>query len=203
MTDEVVARFKKGELIIFPTDTVYGVGCIISNEKAIKRLHELKNDPPDKPTLILAADKTQAFKYGVFNKAARKLTQNFWPGPLTIVVEAKENVPKIIRGGDGTIAIRVPNQPPILNIIKQIGEPILAPSANFHYELPPASFTEIDKRLISLVDYAVDLSQLKNAAAMTDTPSTLVSVIKEVIKIIRPGAIAPENLEKALEEPRR
>src|SRR4030042_6531509 len=103
MIDEIVNRFKKGEIIIFPTDTVYGVGCIVGNEEAIKKLHRLRKDPPNKPALILATDETQAFKYGVFNKAARKLAQNFWPGPLTIVVKAKENTPKIIQGENGTI----------------------------------------------------------------------------------------------------
>lgn len=202
MIEEVVKRFKKGEVVIFPTDTVYGVGCVISNEEAIKKLHRLRGDPTNKPTLILAAHEKQAFNYGIFNEIARKLAQNFWPGPLTMVVKAKENVPKIIQGEVATVAIRVPKQPPILDIIERVGKPILAPSANFHYQPPPTSFAEIDKKLISLVDYAIDIANLKNALAMIRIPSTVVRVNGQSIKIIRTGAITLKNLEKVLEGPK-
>jgi L-threonylcarbamoyladenylate synthase len=201
MIQKAANHLKRGDIVIFPTDTVYGIGCAISKQQSISRLYQIRQDETTKPQLILTASASQAFEYGSFDKHSTKLARIFWPGPLTIVVKAREKVPKAIRGRGDTIAIRVPNQPPLLEIIKLVGEPILAPSANFHSEKTPTSFAEIDKRLISLVDYAIDLKKLPKALKMQQVPSTIVDLTKSPYQVIRAGAVNLDRLKRALEEP--
>src|SRR4030042_3049873 len=195
MINKALSHFKKGDVVIFPTDTVYGVGCRLSNEEAIKRVYEVRKDAPAKPQLILASCITQAFEYGFFDAAAAKFVEMFWPGPLTTVVKAKEKVPKAIRGRNGTVGIRIPDQPPILGIIRRLGEPILAPSANFHGGRSPTSFAEIDKGLIALVDYAFELRNQPDSKQMALKPSTLIDLTKRPYKVLRKGAFSLNKLK--------
>ncbi|OGY26373.1 MAG: threonylcarbamoyl-AMP synthase [Candidatus Woykebacteria bacterium RBG_16_44_10] len=197
MIDTAVKHFKSGGVVIFPTDTLYGVGCAINKEYSIKRLYKIRRNPANKPSVILVKDLDQALSYGYFNKKALVLAKNFWPGPLTIIVQGKPTVPKTIRGEGGSIAIRVPKQPELLKIIEGLGCPILAPSANFHGRKAPNSFKEIDKKLIALVDYAINLSSFEEAALMNQNPSTLVDTTKENVVIKRQGAISELEIKKA------
>lgn len=198
MIDEAVRHFKRGDIVIFPTDTLYGVGCVIDNSLSIKRLYKIRKTPLSKPTLILATDPAQAFNYGDFNANARKLVARFWPGPLTIIVKAKKVVPKMIQPKDGTIGIRVPNQPTIRAIVERLGKPILAPSANFHNKPAPTRYNEIDKKLIALVDYAIDLSDLEDGRELPKESSTLIDLTKKNFKLVRSGVISKEDIHKAL-----
>ena len=198
MIEKIANHFKKGEIVIFPSETFYGVGCVISNEDSIKRLYSIRRTPANQPTLILAANFRQALEYGVFDKPAKKLAEIFWPGPLTIVVKAKPLVPKIIQNAGGTVGIRIPSQPPLIKIIEAIGEPILAPSANFHGQSAPSNFSEIDRKLLSLVDYALDPANLSDFLPMLKKPSTLVDLSIKPYKIIRPGYIPEEKIKEAL-----
>jgi len=198
MSKEAVDYFKKGAIVIFPTDTVYGIGCCLSNKAAIKRLYKLRRTPFSKPTLILAADSKQASKYGYFDKDTRQFVERFWPGPVTVIVKAKPLIPKIIQGGAGTIAIRVPNQPALLKIIEKIGEPILAPSANFHNQPTPASFAKIDRKLLSLVDYSIDLANLGDFLPMLKKPSTVVDLTKIPYQMIRVGTLSEDKIKNTL-----
>ncbi|HEX7456034.1 MAG TPA: L-threonylcarbamoyladenylate synthase [Candidatus Nanoarchaeia archaeon] len=197
MIEEPTKHFRAGQIVIFPTDTLYGVGCRVDSENSIKRLYDIRETPYSKPTLILAADSKQAFEYGEFDAIAKNLANAFWPGPLTVIIKAKNLVPKMIQGKLETIAVRVPNQPPVINIIKKLGMPILAPSANFHGRRAPTNFSEIDKDLLALVDYAVDLAKLDGGKQMRRKPSTLIDLTKKPFKIVRPGAISEKQIRKA------
>jgi len=195
---KVAAYLKKGGIVIFPTDTLYGIGCLISNKNAIRRLYKIRKNPVSKPTLILSSNNTQAYKYGYFNKEARRVVNQFWPGPLTAVVKAKKTVPNIIRSKENTVAIRVPKQSPLQKIIKMIDEPILAPSANFYSEKAPITFKEIDKKLLALVDYKIDINKLSGYQKMSEIQSTIVDLRKGSYKILRDGAISKIKLDRLL-----
>lgn len=197
MVGEAVKHFKRGDIVIFPTDTLYGIGCAVNREEAIKKLYKIRRDPAKKPSVILASDLNQARQYGYFSNLALDLAKIFWPGPLTIIVRAKPKVPKLIRGADDSIAIRIPNQPGLLKIIEGLGCPILAPSANFHGQKAPSRFKEIDKKLLALVDYAIDLSSFEKTTLMNQNPSTLIDTTKEYVVIKRQGAISEIEIEKA------
>ena len=190
-------HFKKGHIVIFPTDTLYGIGCSINKESSIKRLYKIRKTPLTKPTLILTSNLEQASDYGYLSKKARNLAASFWPGPLTLITKAKDKVPKSIQGKDGTIALRIPNQPPIISLIKKLEYPILAPSANFHGNPAPTMFNKIDKELLALVDYAIDISYLDNALNLVKKPSTLINISHDNIEIIREGIISSQEVQKA------
>lgn len=185
---QAVEVFKRGGIIIFPTDTVFGMGCRIGDGKAIKRLYKIKKRGKGKPTHILVKDFEQANKYGLFNSQSKKLTQEFWPGPLTLVVEARNTVPNLIRGLDDTIGIRQPNHKMANELIAAVGEPILAPSANFTGDTPPTRFSEIDKNLTKLVDYVL------NFDCGGGEVSTIIRMTNDNHLLLREGAIKKELL---------
>src|SRR3989344_3900700 len=185
---------KRGGIVIFPTDTVFGVGCILSDEKAVERLYKIKKRPKEMPTLLLVKDLSQAEHFVEFNNISKKLAKNFWPGPLTMVVKSKSLVPKIILGEDGTVGLRVPNHEISLKLIELVGEPILAPSANFKGENAPSKLSEIDKRLLNLVDYVTEIE------CGGEKPSTVVEVLGKSHRIIRNGPITNEQIFKTLRQ---
>ena len=197
MMSSALEHFKKGHLVIFPTDTLYGIGCSINNISAIKRLYEIRKTPSTKPTLILISSLKQASEYGYLSTKARNLASVFWPGPLTLIIKAKNKVTKFIQGKGGTIALRIPNQPPLISLIKNLGYPILAPSANFHGNPAPTLYDKIDKELLALVDYAIDISNLANALDLVKKPSTIVDISHDNIEIIREGMISIQEIQWA------
>lgn len=185
---KIISLFKNGKIIIFPTDTVYGIGCIL-NDKTIQQLYKIKKRSKNKPTLILAASFNQAKKYAYFNPKAKRIAKKFWPAPLTLILKAKENVPKMIQGRGGTIAIRVPKQKLLQKILSNLKEPILAPSANFSGKKTPTTSSEIDKNLIKLVDYVVTE---KNSGTK---PSTIIDISGKKLKLIRLGQIKIQDFK--------
>ena len=198
MTSEAVRHFKKGDIVIFPTDTLYGIGCVLSNEKSIEKLYALRKTPLSKPTPILTASLDQASLYGKFDRTAASIAKTFWPGALTIVVKARKTVPEIIQGETGTIGIRVPKFTWLGNLIQSVGEPIVASSANLHGRSTPISFAQIDRKLLSLVDYAIDLANLDDFLPMLKKPSTVVDLTKIPYQIVRVGALSEDKIKNML-----
>lgn len=194
--ERIIKHFKEGDIVIFPTDTVYGIGCIISNENSIKKLYKIKNRLLNTPSLILCESLTQAEKYGVFDEETKNFVSKYWPGAVTVVVKAKTLVPPVLRSKNNSVAIRVPNFPTLLSIIGEVGKPIIAPSANFHGEESPTSFDQIDTKLLALVDYALKLEDLDKNQNIFKLPSTLVDMTKKPYKIIREGAFPKKILTK-------
>ena len=176
---------ESGDIAIFPTDTLYAIGCLFDKPQAIKKLYKIRKTPETKPSILLTANFNQALSYGEFGEGAKKIADAFWPGPLTLIVKAAGMVPKSIQGERNTIALRVPNQPPINSLINKLGVPILAPSANIHGKPAPTVYNEIDKELLALVDYAIDISNLKKARNMTEKPSTIIDMTNDSIEIRR------------------
>ena len=199
MTEELLRRFKEGQVIIFPTDTLYGIGCSTQNEATIKRLYEIRRTPLTKPSLMLVADLGKAKTYADFDQNAEQIAKAIWPGPLTLVLRAKKTTPEIMKSADNTVALRVPDQPPILSVLRKLKMPIIAPSANFPGDKAPTSFRKIDNKLIGLVDYALDLSKLPSGKPMLKKQSTILDLSKKPFKIIRAGAIPREEIKKFVE----
>ncbi|MEX0616764.1 MAG: L-threonylcarbamoyladenylate synthase [Candidatus Woykebacteria bacterium] len=183
---------RQGGIVIFPTDTVFALGCRVGNHEATKRLYAVKQRPDNQPTLILAESLEQATKYGIFEKAALALATKFWPGPLTIVVKAKNEAAKYILGPGHTLAIRVPKFNPVQEILKQVGDPILAPSANFRGKQATAKLGEIDKNLTKLVDYVLEME------CGGKKPSTIVDVSGKTHRILREGSVSKKEISNLL-----
>ena len=122
---------KKGKTVIFPTETVYGLGANALDEDAVKKIYEAKGRPSDNPLIVHVYSKEEVYNLAKnINEKAEIIMEHFWPGPITIILDKKDIVPYKTSGGLETVAIRMPSHPIAREIIKQAGVPIAAPSAN-------------------------------------------------------------------------
>ena len=185
--DEAVKILNQGGIVIFPTDTAFGIGCRIDNQNAVQRLFKIRKRAQSQAVPVLVSDLEMAKKYvSAFpENVVQKLVKPYWPGALTIVLKAnKETVSGLVCGGGETIGLRMPNHPVILEIIKKVGVPVLGPSANFHGENAPYEFKDLSPQLISLVDYVV-----KGECSVREA-STVIDSTLTPWKILRQGAIS-------------
>lgn len=190
MNDNVlkaVEILNKGGIIIFPTDTAFGIGCRIDRKESIKKLFKIRKRPTNKATPVLVSSVKMAEEYflSVPKDVRRKLIDRYWPGPLTIVLPCKKKrVPLLVRGGKENIGIRMPDNRMVLEIIEKLGVPILGPSANLHNEQTPYSFKNLDKNIVQRVDYVIKGEvKYKNS-------STVIDCSVSPWKILRQGALS-------------
>lgn len=174
---------QKGGIIIFPTDTVWGIGCLLNQPQAIKKLYQIKKREKSKPTAVLVASLAQAEKLAWFNLDARKLAKKFWPGALTIVLKAKKEAPDLILGKNQTIGLRQPNHNFLLKLLKKSKTSIVATSANFSGKEAPLCQEMIDSQLCKKADLILDFNFYGTLA------STVVDLSSKPYKIIRQGGI--------------
>ena len=190
---EIANALKNGKLVVFPTDTVYGIGTNAYDEEACKKVYEVKGRPKYKPLSILISD-ISMLKEMVENisQVEQKLIDTFWPGPLTIKFKKKDGVfPNVISAGDEYIRVRLVNEGIIHKLIKTSGVPVVAPSANLSDSSTGTKIENIVNELGGKVDYILDYGDIENA-----TVSTIVQVEEEKILIIREGKIKKEELAK-------
>lgn len=186
---KAVNVLNDGGIVIFPTDTAFGIGCRIDGEKAIKRLFEIRRRPKTlaAPILVDSVKMAQKYLQSISNNV-EELMNKYWPGALTIVLPCKvEKVPSLVRGGGNTLGVRMPNHEATLSIIKNVGVPILGPSANFHEGKTPYSFKDLDPRLIEQVDYIV------HGKTLVRQVSTVIDCSQKPWRILRQGAIGIPN----------
>ncbi|HEV2339484.1 MAG TPA: L-threonylcarbamoyladenylate synthase [Patescibacteria group bacterium] len=153
-----IELLRKGGVGIFPTDTVYGIGCRIDDEQAIKKVFAIRKRPEEKAVLVVVDSVKMAQDYllPIPLEVKEQLLQRYWPGGLTIILPCKtEKVASIVRANGITLAVRQTNHPILLQLIQGVGVPLIAPSANFAGEKTPSAFADIDKRLLSLVDFTL------------------------------------------------
>lgn len=186
-TEKAVEVFRKGGIVIFPTDTALGIGCRIDSEGAVKRLFEIRRRPLSKAVPVLFSDMDMVRKYvGKIPQDAEKLINKFWPGALTLIFRCnKGKVPDLVRGGGCTLGIRIPDHKAVREIIAKLGVPILGSSANFSGEKTPFEFKELDPSLAQLADYVLDT---ETGLSRQDV-STIVDCTAAPWRIIREGAI--------------
>lgn len=182
---QAVESLKAGCIGIFPTDTIYGIGCRIDNEEALKKLFAIRQRPEEKAVLAVVDSIAMAEKYvRIPQKVRTMLIDKYWPGGLTIVLPCiTDNVPWLARGGGKTLGVRQTSHPVLLQLLQGVGVPIVAPSANFAGGATPKKFEDIDKKLISLVDFALDLP------TGGSEPSTVIDCSTDTWKILRLGAV--------------
>src|SRR5690606_37092362 len=149
--------FEQGNLVIFPTETVYGIGANGLNPEASKKIYQAKGRPSDNPLILHIADKNDVFKYvKSLSQDAEKLMDAFWPGPLTMVLEKTELVPKETTGGLETVAVRFPKDLTAQQVIKLSGFPIAAPSANISGKPSSTKFEHVFEDFNGKVDIIID-----------------------------------------------
>jgi len=190
--DKVIAKtieiLKRGGLIIYPTETCYGLGADATNPQAVAKVLQFKGERKGKPILIAVADKKMAQDYGEINEMAENLYQNFLPGPVAVVSKSKGKVAPGIESVNHTLGIRIPDYPLVLEIIRQFGRPITSTSANPSGKKSPYSLKDVleytSKKRLSLIDLFLDAGQLP-----LRPPSTVVDTTLQEPTILRQGEI--------------
>lgn len=182
---KAISVLKSGGIVVFPTDTAFGVGCRIDNGGAINRLFQIRNRPMTQPLPILVSSQEQSLAYFAHpSDIVRHLMETHWPGALTIVDYCKKNVVlSPIRAAGVTIGIRLPNHPIPKMLIDGVGVPIVGPSANFHGKPTPFTFNSLDPEFIKLVDFVIPGECVNHAV------STVVDCTTNPYTIIRQGAV--------------
>lgn len=132
--DEIVDYLNKGKIIIYPTDTIYGIGCDATNEKAIKKIYQIKKRRKNKALLILVKSWCMAKKYAYISSKQDKYMRNFWPGPVSAILRKRELVPDVLTGGQDSVAVRMPDNEFLLKLIKKLDKPLVSTSLNISGE---------------------------------------------------------------------
>jgi len=181
-----------GGVIVYPTDTFYGLGANPNNPLAVKKLFEIKGRRADQPILLLIPDPVYVRDWAVeITPQAERLMKRFWPGPLTLVFKAREGVMPALTAGRGTIGLRVPGNALTQKLLFYLGSALTGTSANIAGEPSIETAAEAAAAVGSLVDLVLD-----GGRAPGDKPSTVVDVSSARLKVIRTGAIPREALEE-------
>jgi L-threonylcarbamoyladenylate synthase len=185
---------RKGGIVAFPTETVYGLGADAFNPLAVARIFEAKRRPYFDPLIVHVANPTDVKNLvKEIPSNAKKLIERFWPGPLTVVLLKKDDIPDIVTAGLSTVAIRMPNHPMALSLIIESRCPIAAPSANPFGYLSPTTAEHVREQLGDQVDLILD-----GGPCPIGVESTIISFSEERTKLLRPGGVSLEEIESII-----
>ena len=192
--DEIVSAYKKGEVIAFPTETVYGLGADIENEAAIKKIFLAKKRPGDNPLIAHIGKMEDVGKVAAhLPKKAERLMEAFWPGPLTIVLKKKEGISDLATANLKTIGIRMADSPILESILVKGDLILVAPSANISGSPSPTSFNHVKNDLEDLIYGIIDGGDCEEGIE-----STIIDLSEERPVILRPGTIIKEEIEEEI-----
>lgn len=182
-----------GNLIVYPTDTVYGIGADIYNEVAVKNLYLAKRRPFDMALSVAVADKKMMESVAILNETADKLIKAFLPGPLTIIIKKNPEVPDIVTAGSQKVGIRIPDHPIALEIARRSG-PIVATSANIHFQPDAIDIGMATAALGNSVSTYIDAGH-----SPSGKPSTIIWIKDKEYEIIRQGPITEDMIKEVLQ----
>ncbi|HBG07203.1 MAG: threonylcarbamoyl-AMP synthase [Geobacteraceae bacterium GWC2_58_44] len=178
---KVVETLKSGGVVVYPTDTTYGIGCSIFSKKGIERIYLIKQRDRKKPFSFICTDISEIARYAKVSNYAFKLMRRLLPGPYTFVLEANSVVPDLLLTKQRTVGIRIPDNKICLAIVKELGHPIVTTSANLSGEDPIGNPWQVECDLGKLLDIVVDGGDL------TADVSSVVSIIGDVPVVLRKG----------------
>lgn len=184
---------KTGGLVVFPTETVYGLGADGLSADAVKKIFKAKGRPSDNPLILHVADFEMAEKIGEINPSARLIMEKFWPGPVTVIVKKKDIVPAEVTAGLDTVAIRMPENEIARALIAAAGVPVAAPSANLSGKPSPTAFRHAFDDMNGRVDMIID-----GGDCDIGIESTVVDTTSTPPTVLRPGGITAEMLREIL-----
>ena len=184
---------KKGGMVVYPTDTVYGLGCNPFYETAVQRIKKIKRRN-NNPLPILAYDIENVERIAILNDRAKKIAKRIWPGPITLVTPKIKNLPDSITSSLNSVAVRIPNNQIVLRLIKLCSGLLVGTSANISGANSPTTAIEANKQIGDKVDIVLD-----GGPTSLGEESTVISLIEDKVKILRAGAISPEKVIQMLE----
>jgi L-threonylcarbamoyladenylate synthase len=192
---QAAAILKRGGLVAFPTETVYGLGADATNAEAVAGIYAAKERPSFNPLIAHVDSVASAQRQGLFNDAARRLAEAFWPGPLTLVVPVAPSctVSDLARAGLDSIGLRVPAHPLAHALLAQVGRPVAAPSANRSGRVSPTDADHVLGDLDGRIDAVLD-----GGAAQVGVESTIVACLDEIPRLLRPGGVPREAIEAVI-----
>ncbi len=194
---EAADALRKGELVVIPTETVYGLACNALDPKAVQRVFDVKGRPSENPLIVHIAGFEQLEDVAEsWPHVAEQLAERFWPGPLTLVLPKKSSVPNITTAGLDTVAVRVPSHPVALSVITVAGVPIAAPSANIFMGLSPTSAEDVDPAIAEKATMVIDGGRCE-----VGLESTVVDLSGEHPRILRPGGVTRAQIQAVVGRP--
>lgn len=191
--EKAVGDLKEGKLIIYPTETVYGIGADVFNEAAAKKVFIAKNRPFDMPLSVAVSDLEMMRTIAEVTPVAEKLAKAFLPGPLTIIIKKKPDVPDIVTSMSDKVGIRIPDHPVAREIARRFG-PIITTSANKHSQPDAVTAQEAAKELSEHAETCLD-----SGPCSLGKPSTIIWINGDEIEIVRQGAITRDQIREALD----
>lgn len=192
-----VAVLRRGGLVAFPTETVYGLGADARSPAAVARIFAAKGRPPDHPLIVHLGTASQLAQWARdIPPAAHRLAEAFWPGPMTLVLPRAHDVPVAVTGGLDTVGLRVPDHPLALALLEAFGDGIAAPSANRYGRVSPTVAAHVREELGATVDLLLD-----GGACTLGLESTIVDVTTAGVRILRPGAVTAQAIQHVLAQP--
>jgi L-threonylcarbamoyladenylate synthase len=192
---QAAEALRRGHMVAFPTDTVYGLGANARDAQAVDKVFAAKGRPSGHPLPVLVPDLAKAAEFAEVNATARKLAAAFWPGPLTLVLPKRRDcpLPEAVSAGLGTIGVRAPDHKVALALLAQSGLPIVAPSANRSGQTSPKNAAEVEAELGDRPVLILD-----GGPAPLGHESTIVSLAEAKPKLLRQGALPREAIEDVL-----
>jgi L-threonylcarbamoyladenylate synthase len=192
VASEIVSQaaevIRTGGVLLYPTDTIYGLGCDALNGPAIQRVFEIKRRADDKPALVLIQDGAMLDMLAEeFPPIASRLAKRFWPGPLTIIFKSRWDLHPLLTGSGGRVGVRIPDNDFCRRLLRETGVPIVSTSANISGTEGPGDIGSLRSLFGSLVDLVVD-----GGEPVSNKPSTVVDVSDGSLRIVREGVIPAE-----------
>lgn len=192
--ERAAAVIRRGGLVAFPTETVYGLGANALDKDAVLRIFEAKGRPANNPLIVHVADAEAARQLTTeWPEQARMLAERFWPGPLTLVLPRRESIPDIVTAGGPTVAVRVPSHPVAQALIRAAGVPIAAPSANRSMRLSPTRAEHVLAGMNGKIEMLLD-----GGPTTGGLESTVLSLATHPPRLLRPGLVSPSEIEAVI-----
>jgi L-threonylcarbamoyladenylate synthase len=188
---KAISALKKGNIIVYPTDTLYGLGADIYNDNAVRKVFKIKKRPINDPLSVAVSDFTELEKIAEVDECTQQLVRQFMPGKFTLIMKKKEIISDIVTGGLDKVAIRIPNNKIALEILTSFG-PITATSANIHSLKAPYIIKDIKMQLKENVAVYLDDGRLEGQ------PSTIVDLTNNQVRIVRKGSIPEKDILDAI-----
>lgn len=184
---EAAATIKAGGLVVYPTETVYGLGADACSDEAVANVFKAKVRPLESPISIAVNSLEMARQFTELTQKAEAIFKKLMPGPVTVILRAKPTISKLLTAGTGKVGVRVPDHPVALKLINSVGGPITSTSANLSGKPAPSTVREAMKQIGKSVDLVLDAGECK-----LGVPSTVVDLTEKPFKVLREGPVAEE-----------